>query len=401
MTMTKADIFAADQAHYMPVFARYPIVLSHGEGPYLFDADGKRYLDFLAGIAVNVLGHGHPALVEAIRAQAGKLLHCSNLYYTETQAQLVAKLAKLSGLGKVFLANSGAEANEGAIKLARKYAYLKDPDKREIITAQHGFHGRTLATLTATAQPKYQEGYGPLPACFTYVPYDDIDALETAMSDKTCAVLLEPIQGEGGVHVPAADYLQKVRALCDKHSALLILDEIQTGVGRTGTFFAYEQSGVVADIVTLAKGLAGGVPIGAFLAKDEVAAAFHPGDHGSTFGGNPLACAAANAVLDAIESQELLAHVRDVGAYLMQSLTKLQQKYPALVSGVRGKGLIVGLQLAQPGRAISDDCLAAGAIINCTAGDVLRFVPPLVIETSHVDELLAILDKVLAKHAKM
>lgn len=401
MAMTKEAIFAADKAHYMPVFARYPIVLSHGEGPYLFDADGRRYLDFLAGIAVNVLGHAHPALVEAIRAQAGKLVHCSNLYYTETQAQLIEKLAKWSGLGKVFLANSGAEANEGAMKLARKYAYLKDPEKREIITAQHGFHGRTLATLTATAQPKYQEGYGPLPACFTYVPYDDVAALEAAVSDKTCAVLLEPIQGEGGVHVPDAAYLQKVRALCDKHGALLVLDEIQTGVGRTGTFFAYEQSGVTPDIVTLAKGLAGGVPIGAFLAKDEVAAAFHPGDHGSTFGGNPLACAAANAVFDAIESEGLLAHVQEVGAYLMESLRKLQRKYPALVAEVRGKGLIIGLQLTEPGRAISDDCLNEGAIINCTAGDVLRFVPPLIIENTHVDELVRILDKVLGKHAKM
>lgn len=394
--MTKEEIFAADEAHYMPVFARYPLVLSHGEGPYLFDTDGKRYLDFLAGIAVNVLGHAHPALVEAIRAQAGKLLHCSNLYYTETQAQLIEKLAKLSGLGKVFLANSGAEANEGAMKLARKYAYLKDTEKREIITAQHGFHGRTLATLTATAQPKYQEGYGPLPACFTYVPYNDVAALEAAVSDKTCAVFLEPIQGEGGVHVPDAAYLQKVRALCDRHGALLILDEIQTGVGRTGTFFAYEQFGVTPDIVTLAKGLAGGVPVGAFLAKDEVAAAFHPGDHGSTFGGNPLACAAANAVLDTIEAQGLLAHVKEIGAYLVESLTKLQAKYPALIVGVRGKGLIVGMQMTRPGRAISDGCLAAGAIINCTAGDVLRFVPPLTVEKAHVDELTAILDQALA-----
>lgn len=394
--MTKEEIFAADEAHYMPVFARYPLVLSHGEGPYLFDTDGKRYLDFLAGIAVNVLGHAHPALVEAIRAQAGKLLHCSNLYYTETQAQLIEKLAKLSGLGKVFLANSGAEANEGAMKLARKYAYLKDTEKREIITAQHGFHGRTLATLTATAQPKYQEGYGPLPACFTYVPYNDVAALEAAVCDKTCAVFLEPIQGEGGVHVPDAAYLQKVRALCDRHGALLILDEIQTGVGRTGTFFAYEQFGVTPDIVTLAKGLAGGVPVGAFLAKDEVAAAFHPGDHGSTFGGNPLACAAANAVLDTIEAQGLLAHVKEIGAYLVESLTKLQAKYPALIVGVRGKGLIVGMQLTRPGRAISDGCLAAGAIINCTAGDVLRFVPPLTVEKAHVDELTAILDQALA-----
>lgn len=393
--MTNEEIYQKDEAYYMPVFARYPLVLTHGEGPYVYDADGKKYIDYLGGIAVNVLGHAHPALVKAISEQAGRMIHCSNLYYTEAQAVLAEKLVKLSGLGKTFLANSGAEANEGAIKLARKYTTQNDPEKNEIITAWHSFHGRTLATLTATAQPKYQQGFGPLPQGFKYATYNDLAALEAVIGDKTSAVLLEPIQGEGGVHVPDGDYLKKVRALCDQHGALLIFDEIQTGVGRSGTFFAYEQADVKPDIVTLAKGLAGGVPIGAILATDEVAAAFHAGDHGSTFGGNPLACAAANAVLDTLQAENLLEHCKAMGASLSGALQKLQAKYPSLISEVRGKGLIIGMQLTKPGRGIVDACLQQGAIINCTAGDVLRFVPPLIINQGNVDELIAILDRVL------
>lgn len=262
------EIFAKDQASYLPVFSRYAIVLDHGDGVYVYDTNGRQYLDFLGGIAVNVLGHAHPALVRAISSQAARLIHCSNLYYTQGQAEAAARLTNLSGLGKVFFGNSGAEANEGAIKLARKYAWRKDPAKVEIITAYHSFHGRTLAALTATGQPKYQEGFGPLPGGFTYVEYGDGDVLEAAMSEKTCAVLMETIQGEGGVHVPPEGYWQRVRALCDRYDACLVLDEIQSGMGRTGTFFAYEGFDIQPDIVTLAKGLAGGVPIGAFIAKD-------------------------------------------------------------------------------------------------------------------------------------
>lgn len=396
--MTNEEIYQKDKDYYMPVFARYQMVISHGEGPYVYDTDGKKYIDYLGGIAVNVLGHAHPALVKAIADQAAKVIHCSNLYYTETQATLAEKLVKLSGLGKVFLGNSGAEANEGAIKLARKYAHNINPDKTEIITAWHGFHGRTLATLTATAQPKYQKGFAPLPADFKYVEYNDIDALAAMMSEKTCAVMLEPIQGEGGVHIPDQDYLKKVRALCDQHGALLILDEIQTGIGRTGTMFAYEQFGIQPDIVTLAKGLAGGVAIGAFIASDKVAATFHAGDHGSTFGGNPLACAAANVTLDTIASDKLLANAKEIGAYLTAELRNLQAKYPALITEVRGMGLIIGMQLTKPGRQIVNECLQAGAIINCTAENVLRFVPPLIINKENVDELITILDKVLEKN---
>jgi acetylornithine/N-succinyldiaminopimelate aminotransferase len=390
------DIIQTVEDYYMPVFARYNIVLSHGEGPYVYDNDGKQYLDFLAGIAVNVLGHAHPALVAAITAQAGKLIHCSNLYYTEAQAKLVKSLAAASGLDKVFIANSGAEANEGAIKLARKYAKKISAGKFDIITAQHCFHGRTLATLTATAQPKYQEGYEPLPSGFSYVPYNDIEALKAAVSENTCAILLEPIQGEGGINMPDANYLQQVRELCDQKEVLLILDEIQTGMGRTGTMFAYEQYGIVPDIVTLAKGLGGGVPIGAFIASNKVASAFKSGDHGSTFGGNPLASAAGNAVLAIIEEEGLLENAKKVGNYLEKGLLVLQAKYPKLITQVRGKGLMLGVQLTVPGRDIVNTCLEKGVIINCTAGDVLRFVPPLNIENVHVDEVLAVLDAVLA-----
>ncbi|MGI6091749.1 MAG: acetylornithine transaminase [Veillonellaceae bacterium] len=385
-----------DRQHYMPVFARYPIVLSHGEGPYVYDAEGKKYLDFLAGIAVNVLGHAHPKLVAAIAKQAGKLIHCSNLYYTEEQAMLVTSLAELSGLDKVFLANSGAEANEGAIKLARKYGKTISPDKLEIISAEHGFHGRTLATLTATAQPKYQKGYEPLPAGFKYVPYNDFEALKAAVTPNTCAIMLEPIQGEGGVNVPAEGYLEKVRQLCDQQDILLIFDEIQTGVGRTGKMFAYEHFNIKPDIVTMAKGLGGGVPIGAFLAQDKVANVFGPGDHGSTFGGNPLACAAANAVLRVMKEENLASNAEAVGSYMVEALKKLQQKYPALITEVRGKGLMIGINLSQPGRDIVGKCLDKGVIINCTAGNVLRLVPPLNISKSHADEVVKVLDEVLA-----
>lgn len=395
--MNKQQIMEIDKQHYMPVFARYDIVLSHGEGPYVYDNEGNKYLDFLAGIAVNVLGHAHPKLVEAIAKQAGKIIHCSNLYYTEEQAVLAESLAVLSGLDKVFLANSGAEANEGAIKLARKYGKTLHDDKLEIITAEHCFHGRTLATLTATAQPKYQKGYEPLPAGFSYVPYNDIEALKRAVNKNTCAVLLEPIQGEGGVHVPDEEYLRQVRELCDANGALLIFDEIQTGMGRTGQMFAYQHYGIKPDIVTMAKGLGGGVPIGAFIASDKVANTFGPGDHGSTFGGNPLACAAANAVLNVMESEKLVNNAYEVGQYMLSELLKLKDKYPSLITEVRGKGLMLGTKLTQPGRDIVAKCLEKGIIINCTAGDVLRFVPPLNINKGHVDEVVAVLDKVLAE----
>ena len=397
--LTNEEIFAKDKSDYLPVFARYNIVLDHGDGPYVYDTKGKKYIDFLAGIAVNVVGHNYKPLVDAVSKQASKMIHCSNLYYTEVQVEAAEKLKKLSGMDKVFFGNSGAEANEGAIKLARKYATNIDPEKIQIISALHSFHGRTLATLTATGQDHYHHGFGPLPAGFDSVPYNDIQALEAKMSDKTCAVMLEAIQGEGGVHVPDPDYLPKVRALCDKYNAVLIFDEVQCGMGRTGTFFGCQQFGVKPDIVTLAKGLAGGVPIGAFMATDKVANAFHAGDHGSTFGGNPLACAAACVVLDALIDGNLMENAKEIGAYLQSKFEEYKAKYPNLIKEVRGRGLILGMELTRPGREIANECLDYGAIINCTAGNVLRFVPPLNITKAHVDELISVLDKVLPKYA--
>lgn len=401
MKETDKEIFAEDKANYLPVFNRYQIVLDHGDGVYAWDNNGKKYIDFLGGIAVNVLGHNYEPLVDAIAEQAGKMIHCSNLYYTQPQADAAAKLVKLSGLGKAFFGNSGAEANEGAIKIARKYAHSIDPEKSQIISAWDSFHGRTLATLTATGQPHYQEGVGPLPAGFDYVHYNDIAELEAMMSDKTAAVMLETIQGEGGVHTPDGDYLKKVRALCDKYQALLILDEIQAGIGRSGKFFAYEKYGIKPDIVTLAKGLAGGVPIGAFIVTDEVAKAFKPGDHGTTFGGNPLACAAAHVVLDTVPKPEFLEKVTEVGAYFKGELQKLKAKYPELIVDVRGEGLILGAELksAEHGRDIVNKCLEKGAIINCTVGKVLRFIPPLIITKQDVDTVVAILDEAIALYA--
>lgn len=397
--LTNEEIFAKDKSDYLPVFARYNIVLDHGDGPYVYDTKGKKYIDFLAGIAVNVVGHNYKPLVNAIAKQAEKMIHCSNLYYTEIQVEAAEKLKKLSKLDKVFFANSGAEANEGAIKLARRYATNINPEKIQIISAIHSFHGRTLATLTATGQDHYHHGFGPLPAGFDYVPYNDIQALEAKMSDKTCAVMLEAIQGEGGVHVPDPDYLPKVRALCDKYNAVLIFDEVQCGMGRTGTFFGCQQFGVKPDIVTLAKGLAGGVPIGAFMATDKVASVFHAGDHGSTFGGNPLACRIACVVLDALIDGKLMENAKEIGAYLQAKFEEYKIKYPNLIKDVRGRGLILGMELSCEGRQIANECLDYGAIINCTAGNVLRFVPPLNITKAHVDELISVLDKVLPKYA--
>ena len=390
----ESEIITRDQESYLPVFSRYPIVLDHGDGSYVWDVNGRKYLDALGGIAVNVLGHNYAPLVNAIGDQAKRLIHVSNLYYTEPQADAAAKLSGLTAGGKVFFGNSGAEANEGAIKAARKYAHTIRPNKSQIITALGSFHGRTLATLTATGQEKFHRGFEPLPQGFDYVPFNDITALETQMNENTAAVMLEPIQGEGGVRTPADGYLQQVRELCDKYDALLIFDEIQTGMGRTGSFYAYEMYGVTPDIVTLAKGLAGGVPTGAFIVTEKIAAAFHAGDHGSTFGGNPLACAAANVVLDTIANDDFLAGVRDVGAHFKQALTNLQKKYPAHIVEVRGAGLILGMEMkeSEDAAAIARRMLEQGVIINCTAGNVLRFIPPLIFSKNEVDELIAVLD---------
>lgn len=392
--MDQKTVIEDTEKYYLPVFGRNQIVLDHGKGCKLYDMEGKEYLDFLAGIAVNALGHAHPALVRAIAEQAGKLIHCSNLYYTEVQAKLVKTLAEVSGFDRAFLCNSGAEANEGALKLARKYGNQKAAGKNRIISAVHSFHGRTIATLTATGQPKYQKGYEPLPAGFDYVEYGDIASLEAMMGDDVCAVLLEPIQGEGGVHVPADEYFRQVRALCDKHDALLIFDEIQTGIGRTGKWFAWEYSGVKPDIMTLAKALGGGFPMAAFVTTERLAHVFAPGDHGSTFGGNPLACAAANAALRVMLDENLPEKAATTGSYFMTQLKDLQAKFPDKIVEVRGRGLILGMELSKPGKPIVDACLQKGMIINCTAGNVIRLVPPLIISKLEIDALMAVFAEV-------
>ncbi len=383
------------EKYYLPVFGRYPLVIDHGRGCKLYDADGNEYLDFLAGIAVNALGHAHPALVGAIAAQAAKVMHCSNLYYTEIQARAVRIIAEVSGFDRVFLANSGAEANEGALKLARKYG-KRVPGKYRIITAVHSFHGRTLMTLTATGQPHYQEGYEPLPAGYDYVKFGDIAELEAQMGEDVCAVLLEPVQGEGGVHVPGDAYFRQVRELCDKYGALLIFDEIQSGVGRTGKWFAYMHFGVKPDILTFAKGVGGGFPMGGFAVSEALAHVFKPGDHGSTFGGNPLACAAACAALTAIRAENLVDKAAEQGAYFKAGLLRLQAKYPEKVKEVRGLGLLLGMELVKEGRPVVEACLKEHVIINCTAGNVLRMVPPLIVSKEEIDTVLLALDKALA-----
>ena len=372
------------------------MVMELGQGCRVWDDEGNEYVDAFAGIAVNSLGYNHPVLVKAISEQAAKLMHCSNLYYTEIQAKALRVVAEATGMDRIFFANCGAEGNEGAMKLARKYGVSKAPTKYKIISADESFHGRTFDTLAATGHDYYHVGYGPLSPGHVLVPYGDIKALEAQMDDDVCAVLLEPIQGEGGVHVPPAEYLQQVRALCDKHDALLIFDEVQTGVARTGKWFAYMHSGVKPDILTFAKGIGGGFPVAGFAVPERLAHVFKPGDHGGTFGGNPLACAAVYATLTTIKSEGLVDKVAEKGEYFKNELRKLQEKYPDKVTDVRGCGLMLGMEVAGEGKPIVESCLANNVIVNCTAGNVIRIVPPLIISREEIDIVVAALDKALA-----
>ncbi|HEX8949014.1 MAG TPA: acetylornithine transaminase [Dissulfurispiraceae bacterium] len=384
--------------YLMHTYNRFPVVLRKGRGIRVWSADGKEYLDFVGGIAVNVLGHCHPKVVVAIQKQAQRLIHVSNLYHIEPQIKLARLLVTHSFADKAFFCNSGAEANEAAIKLARKYAKEHfDESRYEIITALNSFHGRTLATVTATGQEKFQKGFEPLMPGFKYVPFNDIGALESAITQNTCAIMLEPIQGEGGVKIPSDDYLSKVRELCDSHGLLLILDEVQTGIGRTGKLFAYEHYGVTPDIMTLAKGLGGGVPIGAMLATEKVASAFAPGNHASTFGGNPLVCTAAVATLETIlEDGFVLDHCNRMGKYFIERLEQLKGYYEQIIA-VRGKGLLIAMELTRDGMPIVKACLERGILINCTGGNILRFMPPLTVEEKDIDHLAETLDELLGK----
>lgn len=393
--MNTKEIIELSEKYLMKNVGRIALAPVHGEGVRLWDADGLEYLDFVSGIAVNSLGHCPPDVADAISWQAHQLMHCSNLYYIEPQALLAQLLVENSDMDKAFFCNSGAEANEAAIKLARKYAKLTyGEEKFEIITALNSFHGRTLATVTATGQPKYQKGFEPLPGGFKHVPFNDLGALKEAIGPSTCAVMLEPIQGEGGVNVPSLEYIEGVAALCQEHGALLIFDEVQTGLGRTGSFLAYEHFGVSPDILTLAKALGGGFPIGAMLAKENVAAAFKPGDHASTFGGNPLACAAALASMQQLLFGGALENAAMVGEYLYEQLQELAAKYD-YVKDVRGLGLLLGMELSVKGKPIVEGCHQRGLLINCVNDYVLRFIPPLIITREDVDLAVGILDEVM------
>ena len=372
---------------YMGVFRRTPVVIVRGEGSRVWDENGRSYLDMVAGIAVNCLGHSHPVVVNAVREQVGLLVHTSNLFYTIPQLELAQLLVENSALDRVFFANSGAEANEGAIKLARKYGKRRLDGAYEIISTLHSFHGRTLTTVAATGKAAYQKDFTPLPPGFVHVPYNDIDAIVKATTDKTCAVLLEPIQGEGGVNIPDERYFADVRAWCTERKLLLILDEIQTGVARTGTLWCYQQFGIEPDVMTVAKGLAGGVPIGAFLSKEEFSV-FEPGDHGSTFGGNPLACAAGTAVMRYVVENDLPARVRKTGAHLMDRLLGLKAHHPD-IKDVRGRGLLAAIEFEEDKTAaVLNRCLERGVLINNVAPNIIRLAPALTITEGEIDEAL-------------
>jgi len=377
-------------------YKRFPIVLLKGKGTKVWDQYGKEYLDFVAGLAVCSLGHCHPKVVEAIEAQAKILLHVSNLFHTKPQIELARLLVENSFADKVFFCNSGAEANEGAIKLSRKYMRDKKEDRFEIIAMRNSFHGRTLATITATGQEKFKEGFDPLMPGFTHVPFDNMDAVQRAVTEKTTAIMVEPIQGEGGVNCPSDSYLKELRAFCDEKKLLLIFDEIQVGLGRTGKLFAYEHYGITPDIMTLAKALAGGLPIGALLARDEIAKSFIPGTHASTFGGNPLVTAAGIAAFTALKDPALLGNCSSMGAYFMDELNQLKKKHP-VIREVRGKGLIIAMELTMPGAEIVNKCLQKGVLINCVQNNVLRFLPPLIVTKEEVDHVVALLDEVLLR----
>jgi acetylornithine/N-succinyldiaminopimelate aminotransferase len=388
-----------EKKYYMNVFERVPVTIVRGKGARVWDDNGREYLDFFAGLAVNSLGHCHPVVVEAVTEQAKTLIQTSNLFYTIPQLQLAELLVKNSCLDRVFFCNSGAEANEGAVKLARRYGKLHLNGAFEVITLVGSFHGRTLAMTAATAQPTLQQPYIPLPSGFVNVAYNNIEAIKSATTDKTCAVMVEPIQGEGGVNIPDDGYLPAIRAWCDQKGILLILDEIQTGIGRAGTLFTYEQYGVEPDIMTLAKGLASGVPIGAILAKER-AAVFAAGEHGSTFGGNPLACAVGYATVKFIIDNDIPGKVKAVGQYLIDGLKKIKRKFPFVID-VRGRGLLVAMEfdsdIAQP---VLMACLERGLLVNKLKPNAVRFIPPLIVGNKEVDEALGILGKALSSIAK-
>lgn len=393
-TVTTDEVIALTDKYVMRTYKRLPIVFARGEGCRLWDADGREYLDFLAGIAVNSLGHCHPAVVKSVCEQTAGLMHVSNVFHIEQQAVLAEMLVRQTyGLAKAFFCNSGAEANEAAIKLARKYSWMRyGEDRYEIVTAEQSFHGRTLATITATGQPKYQRGFEPLPEGFRYVPFNDLAAAKAAVSDKTCAIMLEPVQGEGGVYPATQDYLRGIYELCRERGLLLILDEVQTGIGRTGRFYAYQNfDGVKPDIITLAKALGGGISIGAMMATDEAAKGFEPGNHASTFGGNPVACAAGIAVVRTMVDERIPERAMEMGEYLRGKLAEMADRRRSVVE-IRGLGLMVGVELSVDAGRVRELALERGLIVNSIAGRVLRLLPPLIVGKPEIDEAVDIID---------
>jgi len=394
--MITEELVQCARQYLMDTYTRYPLAISRGQGSRVWDVEGREYLDFLAGIAVNVLGHCHPKVTTALEKQARHLVHTSNLFYTEPQVRLAKVLVDHSFADKVFFCNSGAEANEAAIKLARRWAHERDGQGRfEIISMLNSFHGRTLATLTVTGQEKVQKGFEPLPEGFRHVPFNEEKSLRDAVSGKTAAVMVEPVQGEGGVCVATPAFLTACREITRERGALLIFDEVQTGIGRTGKLFAYEHYGITPDIMTLAKGLGGGFPIGACLATDAVAKAFTPGSHGSTLGGNPLACSGAMAILEVIlEDQDILGHCTRMGEYFMKALKDLQARCPA-VTDVQGLGLMIGADVTVDARELVHDLRKRGVLINATGEHKLRFVPPLIVTPAEIDRVVLLLGEAI------
>ena len=400
---TLDQVAELENKYLLTTYSRYPVVLSRGKGVFLFDIDGKRYLDFVSGLGVNALGHAHPRIVKTIREQAAKMIHVSNLYYHEYQGPLAEKLCGLaagSSGNRAFFSNSGTEAIEGSIKLARLAGHRAGGDaKCRLVALDGSYHGRTFGALSLTGQDKHRKGFEPLLEEVTFVKQNDLEGLRAAVNDNTCAIVLEPIFGEGGIYECSVEFLRECRALADRHKAALIFDEIQCGLGRTGTIFAFQSFGVTPDIVAIAKPIAAGLPLGAFIAKEEFATAIHPGQHGTTFGGGPLACRVALEFLSIVEDEKLLENVNKVGEYLQQQLKEVVEKRSAAV-GVRGRGFIQGIQLEIPARPIVDAGLAEGVLFNSTQDTVVRFLPPFLLEEKHVDKGIRVLKKLLGKKKK-
>ncbi len=397
---TLEQIAELERKYLLSTYSRYPIVLARGKGVFLYDIEDKRYLDFVSGLGVNALGHAHPRIVKAIREQAAKLVHVSNLYYHEYQGPLAEKLCGLSGLNRAFFSNSGTEAIEGSIKLARLAGHRAGGEaKCRLVALEGSYHGRTFGALSLTGQDKHRKGFEPLLEDVTFVKQNDLEGLRAAINDNTCAIVLEPIFGEGGIYECSPEFLRECRALADRHKVALIFDEIQCGLGRTGTIFAFQSFGVTPDIVAIAKPIAAGLPLGAFLAREEFATAISPGQHGTTFGGGPLACRIALEFLAIVEEEKLLENVNKVGAYLQQQLKEVVEKRSA-AKAVRGRGFIQGIQLDIPARPIVDDALAEGVLFNSTQDTVVRFLPPFLMEEKHVDKGIRVLKKLLGKKRK-